>query len=83
MLSLRIPYQLLAVALLNSNVLSVQKDISPLEMCSDLGFYCVIKDSQFHLRHNHPYYHQVQLQLFVGMDLSITGVIFVSTPQKE
>ena len=35
--------------------------------CEDPSFYCYY-DNDFHLKRNHQYCHQVQLQLFVGMD---------------
>ena len=46
-----------------------KKDISPSKACSDPDFYCSFQNSSFQLKREHPYYHQVQLQLFVGMDL--------------
>ena len=46
-----------------------KKDVSPFDACSDPNFYCSIVDDKLHLKRNHPYYHQVQLQLFVTMDM--------------
>ena len=40
-----------------------------MEACSDSNFYCHYKDGSFCLKDTHEYYHQVQLQLYVGMDL--------------
>ena len=45
-----------------------KKNISPIDACSDPGFYCHVNNGQLHLKHDHIYYHQVQLQLFVTMD---------------
>ena len=39
------------------------------EACEDKGFCCFMTDSKLHLKKNHPYYHQVQLQLYVANDL--------------
>jgi len=44
-----------------------KKDLIPTEACEDPSFYCHYED-ELHLKRNHPYYHQVQPQLFVGMD---------------
>ena len=46
-----------------------KKDVSPINACSDTNFYCDLHNGTFRLKRNHPYYHQVQLQLFVGADL--------------
>jgi hypothetical protein len=46
-----------------------KKDISPIDVCSDPGFCCEIQSGDLRLKRNHPYYHKVQLQLLVGMDL--------------
>ena len=45
------------------------KDISPSDACKDSSFYCTIINNRLHLKRDHLYYHQVQLQLFVCMDL--------------
>ncbi len=46
-----------------------KKDVLPLEASKDPSFYCTISNRQLHLERNHPYYHQVQLQLFVSIDM--------------
>lgn len=46
-----------------------KKNIKPADACDDPGFCCAIRDGKFQLKRNHRYYHQVQLQLYVGMDL--------------
>ena len=49
-----------------------KKDEDPLIACDDKSFYCTRKENSIHLKNTHAYYHQVQLQLYVGMD----GVTF-------
>ena len=44
-------------------------DVTPLEACQDINFYCEAKNSAVTLKKNHAYYHPVQLQLYVGSDL--------------
>ena len=39
------------------------------DACKDTNFYCSLVDGMLHLNRTHPYYHQVQLQLYVGTDL--------------
>ena len=46
-----------------------KKDIPPDEACTDTNFYCTVIDNRLHLKHSHTCYHQVQLQLFVSMDM--------------
>ena len=46
-----------------------KREVSLLEACSVSKFYCHYKDGSFCLNDKHEYYHQVQLQLYVGMDL--------------
>ena len=46
-----------------------KREVLPVEACSDSNFYCHYKDGSFCLKDTHEYYHQVQLQLYVGMDL--------------
>ena len=46
-----------------------KKDLSPSEACKDPNFFCTMVDNTLHLKCSHAYYHQVQLQLFVGMDM--------------
>ena len=54
--------------LLSSNA-RIQKDLTPQEACKDPTF-CSFHDSDgLHLKKSHPYYHQVQIQLFVEIDL--------------
>ena len=36
---------------------------TPQEACKDAEFYCTIENGKLKLKHNHAYYHQVQLQL--------------------
>lgn len=45
-----------------------KRKMTPCEACQDPNFYC-ISDNGLHLRRSHHYYHQVQFQLFVGIDL--------------
>ena len=42
---------------------------TPLEACKDAEFYCTIENGKLKLKHNHAYYHQVQLQLYVSKDM--------------
>jgi hypothetical protein len=44
------------------------RDLTPFEGCKKPEFYCSAVDEKLHLK-RHPYYHQVQLQLCVGMDI--------------
>ena len=44
-----------------------KKEMTPHEACDDTNFYCYY-DRRLHLKKSHHYYHQVQLQLFVGID---------------
>ena len=46
-----------------------KKDVNPTDACSDPNFCCEIQNGNLRLKRNHPHYHQVQLQLFVGIDL--------------
>ena len=46
-----------------------KRDIDPLIACDDPSFYCTRTGDTIHLQETHAYYHQVQLQLYVGMDL--------------
>ena len=46
-----------------------KRDVEPEEACKDPAFYCEIQDSRICLKSSHTYYHQVQLQLFVGSDM--------------
>ena len=38
------------------------------DMCNDENFYFGVVDGSLKLDENHPYYHQVQLQLYVSTD---------------
>ena len=44
-----------------------KREMTPCEACQDPNFYCIY-DNGLHLKHSHTYYHQVQFQLFVGID---------------
>ena len=44
-----------------------KNEITPREACDDPNFYCYY-DRGLHMKKSHHYYHQVQLQLFVGTD---------------
>lgn len=46
-----------------------KKDQTLSEACSDPNFYFSFQNGSFQLKRDHCYYHQVQLQLFVGMDI--------------
>ena len=46
-----------------------KRNIAPQDACEDESFYCIYQNGSFCLKRNHHYYHQVQLQLYVGMDL--------------
>ena len=48
-----------------------KRDEDPLIVCDDPNFYCSRFGNSIHLKktHTYMYYHQVQLQLFVGMDV--------------
>ena len=55
------------MALQNLNAHFLKKEVTPREACDDPNFYCFY-DNGLHLKKSHQYYHQVQLQLFVGVD---------------
>ena len=40
----------------------------PEKACEDPDFYCSMINASLHLKRDHLYYHQVQLQLFVAFD---------------
>ena len=46
-----------------------KRELTIEEACADTAFYAEILDGKLHLKRNHVYYHQVQLQLYVGLDL--------------
>lgn len=46
-----------------------KRELTVEEACADTTFYAEILDEKLHLKRNHIYYHQVQLQLYVGLDL--------------
>ncbi len=39
--------------------------VDPKEACNDPSFYCTLMNEKMFLDRHHPYYHQVQLQLYV------------------
>ena len=45
------------------------KDATPLDACQKPSFYCTVANGKLRLKRQHLYYHQVQLQLYVGMDM--------------
>ena len=45
-----------------------KRDCTPEEACSDDKFCCQIVNSIIPLKHDHNYYHQVQLQLYVCIE---------------
>ena len=47
---------------------AAKKDQTPIKACEDPSFHCYYHNGGFHLKRNHQYYHQVQLQLFVGIE---------------
>ena len=53
---------------------------SPIEACSVRDFYCEVVNGQFKLKHHHPCYHQVQLQLYVSSDMHSFCDFCVYTP---
>ena len=46
-----------------------KRDMTPEQACMDPNFCCGLVESKVCLKNNHSYYHQVQLQLYVGSDL--------------
>ena len=46
-------------------------EVTRQEACSDCHFCCELENSEIHLKSSHVYYHQVQLQLYVGEDTCI------------
>ena len=46
-----------------------KREVEPEEACKDPAFYCEMNDSKICLKPTHAYYHQVQLQFYVGSDL--------------
>jgi len=46
-----------------------KREVEPEEACKDSTFFCELKNSKICLKSSHAYYHQVQLQLYVGSDL--------------
>ena len=57
-----------------------KREMTPRDACQDSSFYCSF-DGNLHLKRNHHYYHQVQLQLFVGMDMYDWCDFCVYTPK--
>ena len=56
------------------------RDKSPQECCHDPSFSCKWENGDLHLKRNHQYFHQVQLQLYVGSDLFSWCDFCVYTP---
>ena len=46
-----------------------KRALTPKEACEDPSFYCTIENDKLKLKHEHPYYHQVQQQIYVSQDL--------------
>ena len=46
-----------------------KRELTVQEACADTAFYAEILYGKLHLKRNHVCYHQVQLQLYVGLDL--------------
>ena len=59
-----------------------KKDVSPEKACCDPGFYLTfdVAGGKYHLNRDHQYYHQVQLQLVVSMDICHWCNFCVYTP---
>ena len=46
-----------------------KREVSSTEACKDPNFFCELIGSNIHLKRTHQYYHQVQLQLYAGLDV--------------
>jgi len=57
-----------------------KREMTPCDACQDSSFYCSF-DGNLHLKRNHHYYDQIQLQLFVGMDMYDWCDFCVYTPK--
>ena len=60
--------------------------MGPKGSCQDITalaypYCCSMVDGKIHLKRNHGYYHQVQLQLYVAQ-IIVSSVTFVFTQQK-
>ena len=73
---IHIVISLMALQSLNAHFL--KKEMTPREACDDL--YCYY-ECGLHLKKSHHYYHQVQLQLFVGIDQHDWCDFCVCTPK--
>ena len=60
---------LTTMALLSSNVLTQSEIYHLRKRAKTHKFCCELQSGTIHLKRNHNYYHQVQLQLYVGSDL--------------
>ena len=45
-----------------------KRDETPEAACQDVHFFCALENSEVMLKQSHPYFHQVQLQLYVASD---------------
>ncbi len=50
-------------------------EMTPEEACSDRNFCCEVVESKIWLKQTHSYY-QVQLQLYVGSDISLVRFLY-------
>lgn len=57
-----------------------KRDKSPQEACNDSSFFCEMVNGKFCLKRTHHYYHQVQLQLYVAIDVASWCDFCVYTP---
>ena len=51
-----------------SVLIPIKHEVSPEQACNDSTFCCKLTEGEVRLKKNHPYYHQVQLQLYIGYD---------------
>ena len=58
-----------------------KRDVMPQKTCKDPNFFCFHDSNGLHLKKSHCYYHQVQMQLFVGTDLYDWCDFCVYTPK--
>ena len=52
----------------SDGILDSKREVSPEQACNDSTICCKLAEGEVRLKKNHPYYHQVQLQLYVGYD---------------
>ena len=57
-----------------------KRDKSPQEACNDSSFSCEMVNGKFCLKRTHQYYHQVQLQLYISIDVASWCDFCVYTP---